>query len=164
VSEQQLHFILPRPCKSEGEIFQAHHRIVNAGQPKCHSFVLKAHSLVHEDRYTFRPKQICNQCSVGPVIMVPENRVNAVASSQSSQQLRARSCKLAFMGDVITCQSDNVRLEAIGGFDCTLNLIPARERSVMEIRKVNYAQTLESFWQATEKNWMTVDSKQKRFA
>jgi hypothetical protein len=67
------------------------------------------------------------------VIVIAQHSVDAVASTQAAQKLCTRRGIGALFRNVIASQRDNIRLQSGGSRDGSFNLLPARERAVMNI-------------------------------
>src|SRR6185503_2707866 len=101
VGEQKLHLVFSRTCQSQRDVFQTHHRVVNSGQPKRLTIQFEAHSLVNQNCYAFSAEEIRNQRCVNPMVMIPKNCKDAIASFKLSQHLGAWSSIMSFFRDVV---------------------------------------------------------------
>jgi len=58
VRQQKFEFRGTRSGKSQRQIFETNHRVVDTGQPKRSAVPLETHTLVNQNGYAFRAKQV----------------------------------------------------------------------------------------------------------
>ena len=98
------------------------------------------------------------------MIMIAEHRVHAAASSQATNHFRAGCGITALMRDVIARQSDNVRFQTVSCFHSPPQLGRGGKRAVMEIGKLDNAQTVQCLWQAPQKNGTALNCEHERLS
>jgi hypothetical protein len=78
--------------------------------------------------------------------MITQNSVNAMARFKPTKEFSARRRVSSIMGNVITCQRDDVRLKPIGRLDSAFYLFATGERTVVNIRKMHHSKAIERLW------------------
>jgi hypothetical protein len=69
---------------------------------------------------------------------------------------------VALLGDVVAGERDNVRLKAIGSFDCPFNLPTVGKRAVVNVGKLYDPKPVEGFGQAIKMNLFMLDREHVR--
>jgi hypothetical protein len=91
------------------------------------------------------------------VIVIPEHRVDAMSRAQFAQQLGTRRGITTFLGHVITSQGNDVGMQAISRCHCAFDLVAAGKRTVVNIGKLDNAETIEFTRQASQMNLVMFD-------
>ena len=133
-----------RARQRQRQIFQSNHRVVHAGQPESLAILFKTHPLIDQHRDSFGAEEVSNQSRIGPMIVIAQHRKDAVSRAQSAQHFGAGRGILAFFGNVIAGQRDDVGLQPVGCFDRAFDLFPAGEWTVVNIGELNDAKAVEA--------------------
>src|SRR5690349_8301931 len=96
------------------------------------------------------------------MVMITQDGIDAILRFQTTQHLRARRGIMPFLGNVVAGERDDVGLKPVSSVDGALDLVAVRERSVMNIGKLNDAKAVERFRQATQLDALVFDAEHVR--
>src|SRR5688572_4496053 len=84
VRQQKFHLVATRARESQRQVFKTDHRIVYARQPDTFAVELKVDAFVNQDRHPFSAEKVRDQRRIGPMVVISEHSVNAVARLQTT--------------------------------------------------------------------------------
>ena len=126
-----------RTGQGQRQVFKSNHCVVYTCQPEGSAPLFEAQPLINQHAYAFGAEKICDQSSIGPVIVIAQNGINAVSGAQASYHFGAARGIAAIMGDVVARQGHNIGIQPVCHLDRALYLLRSSEGAVVKIRQMH---------------------------
>src|SRR5262245_17170010 len=141
--KQNPRFMSSRSGQSEREVADPGQQIVGSHKPEIYPAAFYSNILIIKDANALTRESIKHHVTIGPVVVVAEHGVDPVSGAQCSKCPRAAWNVAAGMCHIISGECDQVRLEIIGFARGFRDLIFAQKWAVVNVRKLNYPETIE---------------------